>query len=380
LKGSAGALAKRLLPALVLAGVLLDAHAGDIADACVADLDALPDFLVANDAGGRDIVARRGAALDEALARARARAREAIDDDACVDALRGYLRAWRHGHLSIVARAVAGNAAAASAPPTGDPRAPRFRVLSARTSLLTLPSFGDHYARPIAQLVAAHRRAIVSRPYLIVDVRRNGGGSDRSYGPLLPLVAANVTRTPNAEFLATPANIAASEAVCKLPEVLAADCLRFMSPVIEAMKAAPTGTFVLPTGERPVDIDLPRHVLAKPRWVAVLIDGRCGSSCEEFVLAVRQSFKVKTFGRPTAGSLDYSNLRPHDLPSGKRRLFYATSRSLRLPANPIDAAGIAPDQLLPTPENEAAFDAEVETVRGVLEGRDPTDSRYRRRR
>jgi hypothetical protein len=44
---------------------------------------------------------------------------------------------------------------------------------------------------------------------------------------------------------------------------------------------------------------------------------------------------------------------------------------MRLPTYPIDAAGIAPDQLLPTPENDAAFAAEVETVRGVLEGRDP---------
>jgi len=75
-------------------------------------------------------------------------------------------------------------------------------------------------------------------------------------GPLLPLVAANVTRTPNAEFLATPDNIAASEAVCKLPEVAAADCAKFMAPVIEAMKAAPPGTFVLPTGEHAVDIDV----------------------------------------------------------------------------------------------------------------------------
>ena len=371
----------RPLLAFLLSIALLDARAAAVADACLTDLDALPGFLLANDAGGRDVVAQRGAALDEALERARAHAREAVDDGACIDALRGYLRAWRHGHLSIVALQAAGNAAAAPPPTTGDPRAPRFRVLSAKTALLTLPSFGDHYARLIESLVAAHRREITSRPYLIIDVRGNGGGSDRSYGPLLPLVASNVTRTPNAEFLATPANVAASEAVCRLPEVSSADCLKFMAPVIEAMKAAPTGTFVLPTGERPVDVDVPRHVLANPRRIAVLIDARCGSSCEEFVLAARQSFKVKTFGRPTFGSLDYSNMRPHDLPSGRHRLFYATSRSLRLPSNPVDASGIAPDQLLPTPGNEAAFAAEIETVRGVLESRDPREAqRYLRRR
>jgi hypothetical protein len=107
-------------------------------------------------------------------------------------------------------------------------------------------------------------------------------------------------------------------------------------------------------------------VLEKPRRIAVLIDHSCGSSCEEFVLLARQSFKVKTFGRPTYGALDYSNLRPHDLPSGKRRLFYATSRSLRLPLFAVDPAGIAPDQFLPPPTNEAEFDAEIETVRRIL--------------
>ena len=369
----------RSLVGIVLSFALLVAHGGEVSDACLADLEALPGFLIANDAGARDVAAQRGRAVfDDALDRARALAREATDDDACTEALRGYLRTWRRGHLGIARRAAGDDARAAPPRTVADPRAPRLRVLSAQTALLTLPSFGDHYAAPIEALVAAHHREIVSRPYLVVDVRGNGGGSDRSYGPLLPLVAANVTRTPNAEFLATPDNIAASEAVCKLPEVAAADCAKFMAPVIEAMKAAPPGTFVLPTGEHAVDIDVPRRVLAQPRRIAVLIDGRCGSSCEEFVLAVRQSFKVKTFGRPTAGSLDYSNVRPHDLPSGKRRLFYATSRSLRLPANPIDASGIAPDQLLPAPENEAAFAAEVETVRGVLEGRDPRG--YRRRR
>ena len=361
----------RWLLALALSIVLLDASGSEVGDACVADLDALPGFIFANDAGGRDLAAQRGKALDEALERGRIEARGAFDDDACVAALRGYLRAWRKGHLAISVLQPAGDGGAVPRPTMSDSRAPRFRILSPQTALLTLPTFNDRYARLIARLVAAHRREIAARANLIIDVRANNGGSDSSYAPVVPLVAANATRTMNAEFLVTPDNVAASEAVCKLPDVAGDACTRFMAPVLEAMKAAPTGTYVLPARAARVEVEMPRRVLAKPRRVAVLIDGRCGSSCEEFVLLVRQSFKVKTFGRPTAGSLDYSNLRPYELPSGKRRLFYATSRSLRLPANPIDGVGIAPDQLLPTPENDAAFDAEVESVRGVLEGRDP---------
>jgi hypothetical protein len=47
--------------------------------------------------------------------------------------------------------------------------------------------------------------------------------------------------------------------------------------------------------------------LQRPIQVAVLVGHQCGSSCEEFLLAVRQSFHVKLLGRPSHGSLDYSN-------------------------------------------------------------------------
>jgi hypothetical protein len=51
----------------------------------------------------------------------------------------------------------------------------------------------------------------------------------------------------------------------------------------------------------------------------------------------------------------------------RRRLCYATSRSLRLPSLTVDAAGIAPNQLLPRPEGETGFEAEIRTVQRVLE-------------
>ncbi|MBV9889605.1 MAG: hypothetical protein JO090_01805 [Rhizobacter sp.] len=51
-------------------------------------------------------------------------------------------------------------------------------MLSSQTAVLTLPTFNDRYAPLIQGLVAAHRREIVARPNLIIDVRRNNGGSD----------------------------------------------------------------------------------------------------------------------------------------------------------------------------------------------------------
>ena len=98
----------------------------------------------------------------------------------------------------------------------------------------------------------------------------------------------------------------------------------------------------------------------RPLRVAILIDGGCGSSCEEFALEARQSFSVKLIGQRTFGSLDYSNVCPHDLPSGRRRLLYATTRSTRIPSLMVDAAGVPPDIYLPLEAgSNAAGDDEV---------------------
>ena len=80
------------------------------------------------------------------------------------------------------------------------------------------------------------------------------------------------------------------------------------------MDRAPPGTFIPIPGEPAVEIVEPEKVTRYPQRVAVLVDKRCGSTCEEFLLVARQSFKVKLFGQSSAGSLDYSNLRPFTLP------------------------------------------------------------------
>lgn len=135
------------------------------------------------------------------------------------------------------------------------------------------------------------------------------------------------------------------------------------------MQGAPAGTFVEQEDGGGWSLQHPESLEPRrPQRVAVLIDNMCGSSCEQFILTVRQSFSVKLVGRSnTTGVIDYSNMRPRGLPSGQRRLMYATSRSNRLPGFPIDGIGISPDIYLPglAPADNAA---DVELVRRALEG------------
>jgi Periplasmic protease len=88
-------------------------------------------------------------------------------------------------------------------------------------------------------------------------------------------------------------------------------------------------------------------VYPMPRAVAVLVDGGCASSCEDFVLMAQQSAKVTVVGPArTAGIHDYGNVRALWLP-GWRRLRVPTSRSRRLPAEAIDNVGLAPEVWVP---------------------------------
>ena len=144
------------------------------------------------------------------------------------------------------------------------------------------------------------------------------------------------------------------------------ECAASIATMAKRMRDAPSGTFISAGPDQDYD---PGEVTRNPQRVAILIDRRCASSCEQFALDARRHFKVKLFGRPTFGSLDYSNLRPTDLPSGKRRIWRATSRSRRLPELPIDGIGVQPDQLLKRPANKVEFDAEVGKVNAVLESR-----------
>jgi C-terminal processing protease CtpA/Prc len=137
------------------------------------------------------------------------------------------------------------------------------------------------------------------------------------------------------------------------------------------MRAATPGTYAPhpSLGDMVTRIDPDEPGRKRPTRVAVLTDRACGSSCEQFLLAMQQAWNVKLFGRRTSGALDYSNLRPHKLPSGKRLVLYATSRSKRLPHMPIDAVGVLPDVFLPPPADDAARAKEIDTVRGLIEQR-----------
>jgi hypothetical protein len=219
------------------------------------------------------------------------------------------------------------------------------RRLSDTTLWLRVPSFNLDRAQAIADLLKAHATEFASTPHLIIDIRRNGGGGDSAYAPLIPLLYTRPIYSIGGEFRAGADNIALfhaqAEQLLKTAPDVAAEVER-----LSALMAQHQDSYVQ-AGAKPFSILALREVSPAPRHVAILIDNS-GSTAEEFLLAARQSQKVTLFGkRNSAGVLDFANAVRMTTPSGRFQVQWATSRSARLPQDPVDPNGISPDIRIP---------------------------------
>jgi hypothetical protein len=216
-----------------------------------------------------------------------------------------------------------------------------FKMLNDSTGYLRIKSFDGSYAREIDSVVKTNEKTIQSTPRLIIDLRWNGGGSDHCMSFLKPVIYTNPVKNIGNDLLTTPDNTAAWEFLInqyrnKLPNEYLDNALKKIHQGDGQEKA--TVNFESDHTET-----LPA-VWPNPAKVAIVINGGCGSSTEEFLLIARQSKKVKMVGEHSIGSLDYSNVVPRDFSCPPFTLHYPTTRSRRIDAGlGIDNKGIQPD-------------------------------------
>jgi hypothetical protein len=221
----------------------------------------------------------------------------------------------------------------------------KVRDLGSGTLVVHVPSFDN--PRAIDSLFDAEGERVAAAERLIVDVRGNGGGSDHNFRMFLPLVYSGPIRMVHNAILVTDDNIAVNEALAAdttLPEAIR----NGLRSNVKRMRETRTRWYEF---EDYVIDDLP--VLETPRRVDIIADRGCGSSCEQFLLAARQSSKVTIYGTRSAGVLDFGNVRQARMPGGTLVLHYPTTRSRRLPHNPVDGIGIQPDVGIPAGEADA---------------------------
>ncbi len=213
---------------------------------------------------------------------------------------------------------------------------PYFVVLSDKTTLLRLPSFAYYQKRFIDIILKENKKQIISHQNLIIDLRNNGGGTDVAFDNIIPLLYTNSIVNYNIEFLSTPEN----------NNYLYENNDSFIAKLIVKKYVKKLnnhlGEFVNILGEDSL-IRKQKKIYEKPENVYILINENCASSAEQFLLAAKQSLKVKLIGKNTYGALDVSNVKEKISPDSLFTLYYSVSKTLRPPYQHIDGKGIEPD-------------------------------------
>jgi hypothetical protein len=189
-----------------------------------------------------------------------------------------------------------------------------------KTLLIKLPDFNE--GRNMEAFISSNEvNNFKGIDHLIIDVRRNQGGSDLVYYPLLKyvfpegvLIKDNLP-SETVKINYTTRNCDTRIKLFKelLPKVNSARVREYLMQEMKILRQSKGKGFV----EMRDNIDdLGINDLrgsAEVKKVIVLTDTYCGSSGDAFVQTCKLSSKVKIVGRPTLGSTDYSNVTFVDL-------------------------------------------------------------------
>ena len=221
-------------------------------------------------------------------------------------------------------------------------QSPYFEIIDKKTTYIRIPSFNWNFKKEIDSVILNNKDLILKTPNLIIDLRNNGGGSDNSYSELLPIIYTNPIKTIGVEFLSTKLN---NQRMLDILNGKFGELSEQEKQKIQANYKTLEDNldeFVMFT-QYPTSVTEFDTINKHPRNVGVIINENNGSTTEQFLLAAKQSKKVKLFGTTTEGVLDISNMHFVNSPCGDYELGYGLSRSMRIPEMTIDGKGIQPD-------------------------------------
>ena len=219
---------------------------------------------------------------------------------------------------------------------------PYLESIGKETLLLRIPRFSGSHKKNIDSVIHANMNKILKTKNLIIDLRNNGGGSDRSFQELIPLLYTNPIRSVGVEFLSTPLNNKRMMDFINDPKYDFNDKEKKWAKQSHKKLSRRINEFVN-LKETKTTITKLDVIHDFPKNIGIIINENNASTTEQFLLLAKQSKKVKLFGTTTQGLLDISNMYFVKSPCEDFELGYGLSKSMRIPEMTVDNKGIQPD-------------------------------------
>lgn len=237
--------------------------------------------------------------------------------------------------------------------------------MDSTTGIITLSDFNNESA--IKELIDKYHEDIISSSNLIFDVRKNAGGTDTAYLPLLSYIFPKKIMFSSLFADGDSLSMNCTRRNCNLRTELCAKYMKldlddftyqYLNQEIEFYKKNFDRGFVL-DDENSIDYEI--KGIARPESIFILSDCYCGSSGDTFVQNSKKSDKVTVIGRNTMGITDYSNVIFADL--GDYQLMYPTSK---INKNGINGIGVGVDIYIPWTPDHLKKDIDLEIVLSML--------------
>lgn len=216
-----------------------------------------------------------------------------------------------------------------------------FEIMEGGIPYFRFPDFDLSSIESLKNVLEEFHNQIIQAPYMVVDVRKNSGGYDSAYHPLMPYILTGPIEMPNVFHYMSAYNKTlmgvdvAEEDIDDLEDEEDKALYRLFYSSIDTL---------ITFGDEYYTYS-PDTIYEQPNRIAVLTSKSTVSSGETFVLRSKKSPRVIVYGQNTAGIIDGFN--GSELELGCVTLRYPQSvRALDVDKNPIDPHGIAPDVFL----------------------------------
>ena len=184
-----------------------------------------------------------------------------------------------------------------------------FKGLDNQTNYIYIPTFNVNWFEKISEFYNNNDSLIQSKPYLIIDVRNNGGGSDACVEPLLKYIYTKPFYGDNVDVYSTKENLRKS---IEWYEQNRNDTINFdktffkeITDEIESMKSVPNKTFITRSKGEQIKLDT---ILKKPSKIAIITNKHCASSCETLLFWAIESDKTIIVGENSGGYVGYGEI------------------------------------------------------------------------